>query len=134
MRDNRWQFMVFGVLPALNLCALFIFSIFLVTGGSGATGAALLVTLVAMLLMLVALVHAGVRRARDLAWSGTTTLVVFGLAGFLVVPVPLLLAWLAFAPGQSGAPALPASLARWLTLVLLLGLPWMVILAARSLG
>lgn len=134
MRDNRWQFVVFGVLPAFNLCALLVHSIFLATGARGATGAALVVVLVAMLLMLVALLHAGVRRARDLAWSNTTTLVVFALAGLLVVPVPLLMAWLVFAPGQIDEPAPPAGLARWFSLVLLLGLPWMLILVARAVG
>lgn len=134
MRDNRWQFVVFGVLPTLNLCALFVYSVFLATGARGATGAALVVVLVAMLLLMVAAVHSAARRARDLGWSGTTTLVVFALAGLLVVPVPLLVAWLAFAPGQGDEPAPPAGLARWLRLVLLLGLPWMLILVARTMG
>lgn len=135
MRDTRLQFLAFGVLPALNAAALFIYSIFLVTGGRGSTGLALIVTLLSVLLMLVALTHAGVRRARDLGWSGTTTAVVFVLAALLMAPLPLLVAWLAFAPGQGGGEARSStSVARVLTLVLLLAMPWMLILVARAVG
>lgn len=135
MRDNRLQFVIFGLLPAINAAGLFVYSIFLATGGRGSTGVALIVTLLAILVMLVATVHAGVRRARDLGWSGTTTAVVFALAGFLVMPVPLLLAWLAVAPGQGPVPdAAPNGLARGLTLLLLLALPWMLILVAHAVG
>ena len=45
MRDTRLQFIAFGLLPALNALALFIHSIFIVTGTTGGAGAALVVTL-----------------------------------------------------------------------------------------
>ena len=57
MRDNRSQFVAFGVLPLLNALALFIHGIFLVTGTTGGPGAALIVTGLAMVCMLVALLH-----------------------------------------------------------------------------
>lgn len=134
MRDTRLQFIAFGLLPALNALALFIHSIFIVTGTTGGAGAALVVTLLALLVMLIAVVLAGVRRARDLGWSGTTTTVVFGLAFLLVMPIPLLLAWLCFAPGKDGVPPEPTAVERVLRLVLLLAMPWMLILVARALG
>jgi hypothetical protein len=56
------------------------------------------------------------------------------LSILLVVPIPLLLAWLAFAPGQGGEPPAPTPVARVLTLVLLLAMPWMLILVARAVG
>jgi uncharacterized membrane protein YhaH (DUF805 family) len=132
MRDTRTRFLFFGLLPAFNALGLFVYSIFLVTGGRGSTGLALIVVLLAMLILLVAVAHAGVRRARDLGWSGSTTFVVLALAALLVLPLPLLLAWFALAPGRAADPAPPAGLARWLTLLLLLALPWMLVLVARS--
>lgn len=134
MRDTRLQFIAFGLLPALNALALFIHSIFIVTGTTGGAGAALVVTLLAVAVMAVAVVLAGVRRARDLGWSGTTTTVVFALSILLVMPIPLLLAWLCFAPGKGGAEPEPTGVARVLRLVLLLVMPWMLILVARELG
>lgn len=134
MRDNRLQFLAFGLLPALNGLALFIHSIFIVTGTTGGVGAALAVTLLAALAMAIAVLLAGVRRARDLGWSGTTTTVLFGLSLLLVLPIPLLLAWLVLAPGQAPGQAAPTGVARVLGLVLLLALPWMLILVARALG
>lgn len=134
MRDTRLQFIAFGLLPALNALALFIHSIFIVTGTTGGVGLALAVTLLAVLVMVIAVVLAAVRRARDLAWSGATTTVVLGLSILLVMPIPLLLAWLCLAPGKGGDLPEPTGVARVLRLVLLLVMPWMLILVARAVG
>lgn len=133
MRDNRGQFILFGLLPAFNAVALLIYSIYLVTGGQGPTGAALAVVLVSIGALVLASAHACVRRARHLGWSGTTTLVLVGLSMLLVFPLPLLLLWLALAPGR-GADSDPSGLRRWLTLLLLLALPWMLALVAIELA
>lgn len=135
MRDTRLAFIFFGLLPAFNAAGLFIYSIYLVTGGRGSTGAALIVTLLSVLVMLAAVLYAGVRRARDMGWSGGTTFVVFAIATFLVFPLPLLLLWLALAPGKGGeAGSTSTSVARVLALVLLMGMPWMLVLVARAVG
>lgn len=134
MRDNRLSFAFFGLLPALNAAGLFVYSIFLATGGRGSTGVALIVTLLSVLVLLGAVLHAGVRRARDMGWTGTTTFVVFALALFLVFPLPLLLVWLLVAPGKVNEPAQSSGLSRWLALLLLLAGPWMLILVARAVG
>ncbi|MCU0941117.1 MAG: hypothetical protein MUE35_01020 [Hydrogenophaga sp.] len=133
MRDNRGQFILFGVLPAVNALELLIYSIHLATGGQGPTGAALAVVLVSIGAQVLALGQACVRRARHLGWSGTTTLVVVGLSMLLVFPLPLLLVWLMLAPGR-GADSDPSSIRRWVTLLLLLALPWMLALVAIELA
>ncbi|MBX3609725.1 MAG: DUF805 domain-containing protein [Hydrogenophaga sp.] len=135
MRDDRVRFLIFGFLPALNVVALFVASIFVATSGRSGSGAALAVVLLSILVSLAAVVHAGVRRARDLGWSGTTTVVVIGLCIVVMPLVPVLLLWLLLAPGQPATEVpQPTSLNRWLAWVLVLGAPWMLTLVARSLG
>jgi uncharacterized membrane protein YhaH (DUF805 family) len=131
-RYARPQFLVFGVLPAVNAVALLIYGLEISTNGSYGEGETIpaLVVMVGLCLLLTGV--AAVKRGRDFGWTTLGTAAFFIVAMALIPAGLVLLAYMACAKGQADAnvhgPA-PQRMAApsWLLAAVLLAAPWMAL-------
>lgn len=136
-RFDRFRFLVYGVMTALNVLVLALYALDLATSGRGSSANAQLVLLVLSGICLIGALVAAVLRGHDLSRPGWQIVLGFWLSLGFGPLVLLFFGYLAWAKGDAapnayGPPPVPAGIATWLRAGLLLAAPWLLfIFAAR---
>ncbi len=128
------RFIAFGMLTAVNACALALYALGLATHGRGSAANAQPVLFVLIGLCLVGALYASVLRGHDLGWPGWQTFLAFWLALAMGPVLLVLLGYLIWARGEAGTnsygpPPAKAGAAMWISAAVLLAAPWLVFAA-----